>query len=287
MSLPLPSTLSPSKMAAFRDCALAFRFSAIDRIPEPPSTFTLKGTIVHRALEHLFLRAPAGRRSVAAALAFLDDAWHEADAAGHLGALGLEPEGEERLRAECEALVRRYFELEDPDEVVAVGVELTLEAPFDGVVLRGILDRLDVEDGRFVVTDYKTGRVPSAASEQARLGGVHFYAYLCERVLGERPARVQLLYLAEPVAISTAPTEQSTRALARRAAAVWAAVERACRFEDFRPRPSALCRFCSYQAWCPAFGGDPSLAPASLGAPPPAATRPPTGAPPPAAARTG
>ncbi|MBV9284154.1 MAG: PD-(D/E)XK nuclease family protein, partial [Acidimicrobiia bacterium] len=36
MALPLPTSLTPSKVASFKDCALAFRFSAIVRLPEPP-----------------------------------------------------------------------------------------------------------------------------------------------------------------------------------------------------------------------------------------------------------
>ena len=42
MALPLPTSLSPSKVATFKDCALAFRFSAIDKLPEPPSVPSLE-----------------------------------------------------------------------------------------------------------------------------------------------------------------------------------------------------------------------------------------------------
>ncbi|MFM7509955.1 MAG: RecB family exonuclease, partial [Actinomycetota bacterium] len=61
MSLPLPSTLSPSKVSSFTNCALAFRFTNIDRLPEPPSLPAVKGTTVHRALELLFDAEPADR----------------------------------------------------------------------------------------------------------------------------------------------------------------------------------------------------------------------------------
>ena len=52
MVLPLPTSLSPSKVASFKDCALAFRFANIDRLPEPPSPAATKGSLVHRALHH-------------------------------------------------------------------------------------------------------------------------------------------------------------------------------------------------------------------------------------------
>lgn len=262
MSLPLPTTLSPSKVASFKDCALAFRFSTIDRLPEPPSPPAAKGTLVHKALELLFWDHPQGSRSLAAGLDCLNRAWSMLRPDPEFADLGMEPEEEIQFRTEAEQLLRRYFQLEDPDRIHVLGTELMLQAQLGDMQLRGIIDRLELDrDGRLVVTDYKTGRVPPQSREQARLGGVHFYAYLCEKALGVRPARVQLLYLAEPMSISTTPSDQSIKGMAVRAQAIWAAVERACREEDFRPHPSGLCNFCAYQAYCPAFGGDPAEAP--------------------------
>ncbi len=257
MPLELPSSLSPSKVSSFSECALAFRFSAIDRLPDPPTVATVKGTLVHSALELLMLREPlertaaAGAECVAAAAgAIVDDP--------EFRALDLDDAGLTLMTDEAHRLVERYFALEDPSSVTPIGLELKLEVQLDGLRLRGIIDRLEVDaDGELVVTDYKTGRAPGQNFEQSRLSGVHFYAFLCERVLGRRPARVQLLYLADPVAITTVPTEQSVRALERKVRAIWSAIERACERDDFRPRTSRLCDYCAYQAYCPAFGGDP------------------------------
>ena len=162
--------------------------------------------------------------------------------------------------AEAKRLVANEFALEDPRSVVPVGLELRLEAEIGGLRLRGIIDRLELVDGELVVTDYKTGRAPSDHAAGARMQGVHVYSLLCEKSFGRRPVRVQLLHLAEPEAISAVPTEQSTRALERRLGAVWAAVETACEHDDFRPRPSPLCDWCSFKQWCPSFGGDPDRA---------------------------
>ena len=260
MALPLPTSLSPSKVASFKDCALAFRFSNIDRLPEPPSPAATKGSLVHRALELLFCE-PAPARTLPAALACLDQVRVEFTTDAEYIGLELDTEAAGQFAAEAEELVRRYFTLEDPTQVHPIGMELLLEARVGSLTLRGIIDRLELDaDGGLVVTDYKTGKVPGVTHEQSRLGGVHFYAFLCERVLGRRPARIQLLYLSEPVAIIAEPSAQSIRGLEQRTSAIWKAVERACANEDFRPRPSALCNWCSYQAYCPAFGGDPARA---------------------------
>ena len=132
------------------------------------------------------------------------------------------PRPRPRFVDDAERLVRRYFELEDPTTITPIGLELKLEVEVGDLRLRGIIDRLELDDdGGLVVTDYKTGRVPRQSNEQGKLGGVHFYAFLCERLFGQRPARVQLLYLDEPVAIVTTPTEQSIRGLERKVTAIW------------------------------------------------------------------
>ena len=257
MALPLPSSLTPSKVSSFKECALAFRLSAIDRLPEPPSPWAVKGTIVHRALQLLFWEEPQGSRTLAAALAKLDRARVEAAGDAEFAGLELDAEAEDELFADSADLVRRYFELEDPNEVRMIGTELRLEVKLGSLTLRGIIDRLELDaDGELVVTDYKTGRSPGVNFENTRMGGVHFYAMLCEEVLGRRPVRIQLLHLREPVAISTIPSDQSIRGLRQRTQAIWTAVERACQTEDFRPKVSRLCDFCSFKAYCPAFGGD-------------------------------
>ena len=263
MAFPAPRSLSPSKVSAFTDCALAFRFSVIDRLPEPPSAAAVKGTLVHAALERLHLLAPA-ERTVDAALVCLDEALVELRADPEFVGLALDAEAEATFVTEAAELVRNYFRLEDPSQVRAIGLELMMEAEVDGVRLRGIIDRLDLDDdGELVVTDYKTGAAPSERHERKRLSGVHIYSLLCEQLLGRRPKRVQLLYLRDPLALITEPNDRSTRGTRRTLGAVWQAVERACEREDFRPHASALCNWCAFQAWCPSFGGDPAQAPIS------------------------
>jgi putative RecB family exonuclease len=262
MAFPLPVSLSPSKVASFKDCALAFRFAAIDRLPEPPSAAAAKGTLVHRALELLFAEEEPAGRTVDAALAKLERARVDVLDGHEYAALAFADEDEEAaFHADAETLVRRYFTLEDPTRINPIGIELRLEVQVGSLTMRGIIDRLELdEDGELVVTDYKTGRPPAAQREQTRLGGVHFYAFLCERLLGRRPARIQLLYLSEPLAIVAEPSEQSIRGLEQRTGAIWQAVERACAQEDFRPRPGRACGWCAFKEFCPAFGGDPELA---------------------------
>jgi putative RecB family exonuclease len=262
MAFPLPASLSPSKVASFKDCALAFRFSAIDRIPQPPTVWTATGTLVHRALELLFANEPS-ERTLDAALHYLQVATPEVLLSDEYVDLSFDsPEDEEAFLVKAEELIHKYFLLEDPTTIKPIGLELKLEVQLGSLKLRGIIDRLEEDaEGNLIVTDYKTGKVPRVNHEGAKLGGVHFYAFLCEQIYGRRPSQVQLLYLSEPMRIITEPTDLSIKGLQTRTSAIWSAVEKACEREDFRPKPSRLCDWCSYQAWCPAFGGDPNAAP--------------------------
>jgi putative RecB family exonuclease len=255
-----PRTLSPSKVAAFTDCALAFRFSAIDRLPEPPSPWSTKGTLVHAALERLFLLAPSDRTIDAASVA-LDQAFSSLRLDAEFVDLHLSPAEEAAFLDDARRLVRNYFRLEDPTLVRPIGVELMLDADIGGARVRGIIDRLELDhNGELVVTDYKSGKAPAERYERGRLDGVQLYSLLCERNFGRRPARVRLLYLGDPLEISTSPSDQSTKAAERKVGAIWTAVERACARDDFRPRPSRLCEYCAFRTYCPSFGGDPDEA---------------------------
>jgi len=261
MPLPLPTTLTPSKISSFTSCALSFRFSVIDRLPEPPSPQAVKGTLVHRALELFISEFERGHRGRAEAETALGRAWEELSSQPEVCELGLGDRERAAFLGDASVLVDHYFELEDPNSVSAAGVELDLHAEVDGITLRGVIDRLDrMPDGGLAVVDYKTGRAPRLEQARSRLSALQLYARLCEAVLGERPSVVRLMYLRDRVVVSAAATDQSLRGVELRARAVWTAIERACERSDFRPNPSMLCRWCSFQQYCPAFGGSPELA---------------------------
>ncbi len=256
----LPSSLSPSRVESFLSCPLAFRFSNIERLPEPPSVPATRGSLVHLALQYFFAAAPAERtpglldRCVdRAALAYRSDP--------EFVGLGLSADETAAFVTEARRLAANYLALEDPKTVNAIGLELRLEAHVGALALRGIIDRLDLSaDGDLIVNDYKTGRAPSQRFEKKSLSGVNFYAFLCEAVLGKRPVAVRLLYLKSGEVITAEPSAQSTKFITTRTGAVWSAVERACARDDFRPKAGPLCGYCAYQQWCPEYGGDPARA---------------------------
>jgi putative RecB family exonuclease len=257
---PVPSSLSPSRVSSFTSCPMQFRFSSVQRLPEPPGVATTRGSVVHRALELLF-ELPNLERTPEALARTLDTALDEYSTDPDYIGLRLDDAAAATFRKDCDKLIDKYFQMEDPTTIRDIGLEVRMAADVGSLELRGIIDRLELDaDGELVVTDYKTGRAPSGRYEQKSLAGVHFYSFLCEAVLGRRPSKIRLMYLSNGETIETIPSAQSVRFIDTRTKAVWKAVERACITGDFRPNQSKLCDWCSFKAWCPAFGGDPELA---------------------------
>jgi putative RecB family exonuclease len=255
----VPTSLSPSRVESFTSCPLAFRFANIEKIDDPPTIHTTRGSLVHRALELAFLE-PAAARTPALFRSTTEQAIAEYRVHPDFTRLTLPDDRAAAFEQECRDLVATYLRMEDPTEVRPIGLELMLSARVGDLMLRGIIDRLELRNGELVVTDYKTGRAPSVNWEMRSLSGVHFYSFLCQEVFGRLPVAIRLMYLSSGETIETSPNERSARFVASRTSAVWKAVERACLTGDFKPHPSALCASCSFQRWCPSFGGDPELA---------------------------
>ncbi|MEP7046772.1 MAG: PD-(D/E)XK nuclease family protein [Ilumatobacteraceae bacterium] len=257
---PVPTSLSPSRVEAFTSCPMAFRFASIERLPESPGPHTTKGSLVHRVLELLFVR-PAAQRTIGTAQVCFRQAVDEYSVDPEFTMLHLDASQQQAFVDDAWTLVEAYFRMEDPTSIREIGIELRLEAQVGSLALRGIIDRLELDaDGGLIVTDYKTGRAPGLKYEQSRLAGVHFYSFLCEQVLGVRPSAIRLMYLRTGETITALPSAQSVKFITTRATAVWQAVERACISGNFLPRQGPLCASCSFQKWCPAFGGNPDLA---------------------------
>lgn len=257
---PPSRSLSPSRASDFMSCPLRYRYRVIDRLPEAPSPAAVRGTLVHAVLDELFA-LPAAERTVAAAEALLAPAWDQLlSAEPEVASLFPEGAGLDDWFAGARTLLAAYFALEDPTRLAPAARELLVEHELaSGLVLRGIIDRLDEAPGDLLrVVDYKTGSAPGEAFEGRALFQLKFYALVLWRTRGIVPAELTLLYLGgRSDRLRYRPDAAELAAFERTLLALWTAIERAQASGDWRARPSALCSWCDHQAICPAFGGTP------------------------------
>ncbi len=256
---PVRAALSPSRAGDFMQCPLLYRFRAIDRLPQAPSPAAVRGTVVHAVLERLF-DLPAAERTVDAARSMLGPQWQRLlDADPELATMFPADDGAALANwlASADALVERWFTLEDPSRLEPAERELYVETTLDdGLVLRGYVDRLDVAPtGELRVVDYKTGRAPSEAFEAKAMFQMRFYALVLWRTRGIVPRLLQLVYLGDGQVLRFHPDEAELLATERKLRALWKAIEHAATTGDWRPSPGRLCDWCDFKALCPAFGG--------------------------------
>lgn len=245
--------LSPSRATDFKSCPQLFKYRVIDRVAEPASPSAARGSLVHAVLEELFAEAPP-LRTPERADELLDDLWHRLRGEPEFRPPGLDEGQEEAWLEQGRILLHNYFRLEDPRALAASRLEWWVEYELPDIALRGVIDRLEERpDGSWVLTDYKTGKVPGEARELAAFFGLRFYALVCWRSFGVMPKEIRLVYLADPAVLTLNPTERMLTAFEKQMGQLGKAIRRAIEADDWRARPSPFCMSCPHQARCPAW----------------------------------
>ncbi len=156
-------SLSPSRAADFKTCPLLYRYRSIDRLPEQPSPYQARGTLVHAVLERLF-DLPAPERTKERATQLIGPEWERLiTEQTELAGLFTDGGTPEEFLASAGGLLDGYFAVEDPRRLTPAEREclVTTEVDEGRLLLRGYIDRLDVSSGGDLrVVDYKTGGAP-------------------------------------------------------------------------------------------------------------------------------
>lgn len=257
--MQVPATLSPSSISSFRTCPLAWRLDYIERLERVPSLDASIGTFVHSVAEAL-CGLPPQRRTIDEARAAATAAWARHVADDEWRSLRIAAQRVPQIKWRAWRAVQRWFQLEDPGAVTVAGCEEWVHGTVGGVAMRGIVDRLDIDEvtGGFVVTDYKSGKMPTAAYQEERLFGVWVYAHLVAEERTARPVtRVRHLYLGErPGEVAREVTAEALASAAEVVTSTHQEMVQACATGVFETREGILCDWCSFKGSCPAFGGD-------------------------------
>lgn len=248
-----PRYLSPSSISTFQQCPLRYRWSRIDKLPEPATEAQALGSMTHEILEELML-LPHAERTMTTARSILLRLWSEKWCA-EAEALRLGDYDRHLFRWQVWRCVENYFALEDPATVTLSGVETRLEATIHDVPVLGILDRWSENpDGSATISDYKTGKVSKKPYDADKRLQLMVYVDLHEAINGSSVHSAELIYLkGKGTRVAYDPTPEERGRARETLVSTWAGVQEACDTGLFEARKTRLCDWCAYKGSCPAW----------------------------------
>ena len=251
---------TPTRLASWLDCPRRYRMTYLDRPPAPkgpPWAHNSLGASVHNALAGWW-RLPRAERTVAAGRDLLDGGWIDQGYASDAQSA--------QFRQGARRMVERYTAGLDP-AAEPLGVERTVGARTDQIVLSGRIDRLDERRGpggdrELAVVDYKTGRRPLTADDARTSMPLALYALAAARMFHAVCRRVELHHLPTATTVAWEHSDEGIARQLRRAESI--ASECAGADERFRaglaalevdgvfpPRPGPACGWCDFRQLCP------------------------------------
>ena len=245
--------ISPSRAAQFKLCPQQFKFANIDKIEQPATDATAKGTTIHEALEKLY-DFPKEERTLDNLVSLFREEWTKTRTDEEYSHLFKTIEEEREWGLDALDLLFNYFNLEDPTEIEPIGREKYLEDNIEDMRMRGILDRMDRnENGDLVIVDYKSGKAPAERYKESRFFALKIYALLIYQELGEMPKELKLIYLRNSK-IHTIPfDEEVLEDIRNEILNIWEDIKVAFKTNQFPTQTNPLCDWCSFKSICPAF----------------------------------
>ena len=206
----LPPYLSSSSSSMFDQCPSKWKFRYVDKLPDPPGEPALLGTFAHEVLEFLLQEAPECRTKERAK-ELAAQIWPKIENNDDFLALELDDAEIKEFKWKSWNAIEGLWKLEDPSKVEVKDTERDVRVMLGGVPFRGVIDRVDKENQRLVVADYKSGKPPKKRFAGDKLNQVLLYAAAIREADGELPNKARLLFLGQEI-IETEVSEETLKA---------------------------------------------------------------------------
>jgi len=249
VTLQAPAYLSPSSVGTFQQCPLRFKYSRIDKIPEPPTIHTMLGNFVHEILEDLY-SFDAKDRTLPVARSIARDKWDNKYSV-ETKQLNID---DHDFRWKAWWCVENLWKCEEPTEVNLESVEFEINGEIHGVQIKGFVDRFQKdENGKIVIEDYKTGKVPNPRFTDDKFQQLLIYAVMLEELGIGETSEIRLMYLVAPKILSKAVDNQARKKTIKTLVDTKASVDQFCEEGVFPTKAGPLCNWCTFKKICPAW----------------------------------
>jgi putative RecB family exonuclease len=261
------STFSPSSLSCFENCPKQYHFRYVEPLEvEQEGIEAFVGKRVHEVLERLYRFVADGMVPSLARVLWRYHQNFEAqfDAARvRVVREGTEPGWYRTAGARgLENYYRRHYPF-DRDETLGLERPVRFDLdPAGRYALRGIIDRLvRAKDGALEIHDFKTGRRVPPQEELDRDRQLGLYELGVREQLGETGEVRLVWHYVVPDQLRVSTRSEAQRESLREETA--RAIDRIRTEQEWAPRQSALCDWCEFRPFCPAFGGTRPASPAA------------------------
>lgn len=232
--------LSYSSVSAYLKCPLSYRLRYVDRLPTKKTPALAFGSSLHGALEKFYSQPVPAPPTLERFMIMLDESWVSEGYA--------DVDEETKYREHGRQVLAGFYDANAAAYRLPAAVEERFRLELDGVLLSGVIDRLDrLEDGGYEIIDYKSNRRLPARKYVEQDLQLSIYHMAVERVWGVTPSRVTMYYLVHNQPVSFQRTAQHV-AEAEEVVMRTATLIGEGRFDA---TPNRLCDWCDYRTLCP------------------------------------
>lgn len=251
---------SHSKLSAFEQCPLKFKFRYIDKIPRPLET-TIEahlGSSVHSALEWLYTRVKEGIiPTIDDVIVKYNEIWQQ-EQKDNLKIINGLLKHEDYFNKGIEFLVSYYMQNKPfDDNTIEIEKKIVIEIGDQGHKLQGYIDRLayNLKSKEYEVHDYKTANTLPSKEKIDTDRQLALYSIGIKEIYGQTK-RVKLVwhFLAHNKRIEVKKTDKELQETKDHIQRLITKIENT---TEFPAKTSRLCDWCDYKTICPAWGNTP------------------------------
>lgn len=268
----MQDTFSPSSLSCFDNCPKQYHFRYVEPLAvDQEGIEAFVGKRVHEVLERLYRFVAEGLVPSREKVIWRYQQNFEARFDPARVRIVREGTDVDWYRAAGARGLENYYQRHYPfDADRTLGLEKPIRFDLDTegrYALRGIIDRLvRARDGALEIHDFKTGRRVPKQEELDRDRQLGLYELGVREQLGETGEIRLVWHYVVPDQVRTSTRTPEQRDALREATA--RSIDQIRSETQWAPRQSALCDWCEFRPYCPAFGGTRPAPQATL--PPPA-----------------
>ncbi len=214
------------------------------------------GSFVHEVLEYLY-KEDSKNRTQETLKVIAADRWSNHGWAKVVDELVEKLDTVAGFKQSAFQAMTNLWELEDPTRTTLEGQEVEVLTEIDGVAMKGYIDRIALDaDGKVVISDYKTGKVPDSkyVSDEEKWFQLIAYALMLKEAHQKTTSTLELYYLSKRVKHSVAVTQEHLVNAQQVIVRTRTSIDESCVSGEFICNVTNLCNWCHYKKIdvCPA-----------------------------------